>query len=247
MKLFVVTHKEVSDIPPDRTLIGVGNDRNIANVEYYDNAGDNIAEKNANYCELTALYWIWKNVKDEDRVGLEHYRRFFCEKNLFASKPLSEKRIAEILTEYDVVLPKRNRAVPSIYGNYAKKHFKSDMDVCLDIIRQMPDYKNAVDPAMAQKSETVCNMFVMSKKLADEYCEWLFSVLFQAEKIMDISDYDDYERRVFGFLSERLFNVWLYKKKLKCYYAPIYGLHVCPIKNKFKSLFRKIKKLFKRG
>lgn len=73
--LFVVTHKEVNKIPEGRVLIGVGRN-DIKNVEVYDCAGENIAEKNANYCELTALYWIWKN-SDAETIGMEHYRRFF--------------------------------------------------------------------------------------------------------------------------------------------------------------------------
>ena len=55
----------------------------------------------------------------------------------------------------------------------------------------------------------------MKKVLFDQYCSWLFPIEFELEKRIEVSNYDSYNARVFGFLSERLFNVWLEKQKLK--------------------------------
>lgn len=42
-----------------------------------DDTGDNISLKNSSYCELTGMYWAWKNLRGVDVIGLCHYRRYF--------------------------------------------------------------------------------------------------------------------------------------------------------------------------
>lgn len=53
------------------------------------------------------------------------------------------------------------------------------------------------------------NMFVMKKEYFDQYVEWMFSILGKVEEQLDISTYDTYESRVYGFVSELLLDVWL--------------------------------------
>lgn len=246
IKLFVVSHKDVNTIPYDRVLIGVGNNRNIKNVYCYDNTLINIADKNDNYCELTALYWMWKNTEN-DYEGLEHYRRFFCSKNIFCSKPLSLEFIESKLNKYDAIIPKKARSKQTVYEYYAYAHYKSDLDVCIDIINEKyPEYVDDCKDALNARKACMTNMFIMSKKSLNKYCEWLFNILFEAEKRIDISGRDAYQTRVFGFLSERLFNIWLLHEKMNCYYAPIYDLNVSPIVLKFKGLLRRFKRLLKK-
>ncbi len=239
LKLFVVTHKEVSYLPQGRTFIGVGKNLAIPNVNIYDSSGDNITYKNESYCELTALYWIWKNIK-VDFVGLEHYRRFFCEKKSFWKvQPISKDKINRILRTHDCIVSQKFKFKEGLYSYYKKNHFQSDLDICKEVIMEKyPEYKDSFDKIIYGKYAVMCNMFIMRKELLDEYCQWLFAILFETEKRIDVTNRDSYQKRVFGFLSERLFNVWLDFKKLKLYHLPIYFPDDKPYKIYFKKFFK---------
>ncbi len=241
MKLYAVTHRAVAFLPEGRTPIGVGPDRAIAGVETYDDTGDNIHEKNPNYCELTALYWIWKN-EDEDVIGLEHYRRFFCKKHtVFRCRQLSQADIAKILKKHDCITTRYFRFLPSVYGYYAAKHDARDLDSCRAAIEKLcPEYLADFDAVMKQKKAVMFNMLVMPKALISDYCAWLFPILEEVEKSVDLEAKDDYQKRVYGFLSERLFNVWLHRKSLNVYRAPVFYPDELPIRSFLTGLAKRI-------
>ena len=77
---------------------------------------------------------------------------------------------------------------------------------------------------LSVRSGHICNMFIMRKELLDEYCAWLFDILFEVEKRLDISSYSEYDRRVFGFLGERLLDVWVETNKLQYKEVPVINL-----------------------
>ena len=178
-----------------------------------DNTGDNISEKNKNYCELTALYWAWKNL-DADFIGLVHYRRYFSNGKLWKRK---EDRIlsgAEYRKELDrcgILLPvPRNYWIETNYSQYAHAHHAIDLDTTREILlERYPAYIKAFDASMKRRVGHRFNMFVMSREKFDAYCAWLFDVLFELEKRLDISTYSPYDARVFGFVAERLLDVWI--------------------------------------
>ena len=90
--MYMVTHKPVDFIPEGRTPIFVGNGDNIRDY-LRDNTGDNISEKNPYYCELTAMYWIWKNDSSSKYISIEHYRRFFMDPNALVPKVCPKEKI----------------------------------------------------------------------------------------------------------------------------------------------------------
>lgn len=186
-----------------------------------DNEGINISEKNTNYCELTGLYWAWKNL-DCDYIGLCHYRRYFAGKN--AGKNLANKKeiifhkadYEWLLKKYDVIVPKkRSYYIETVRSQYEHAHYKKDLALVESIISQdHSEYLDAFNKIMNSRSLHLYNMFVMKKTYFDRYCGWLFSILFKLEQNIDLTGYDIYQKRVFGFLGERLFNVWLEKERL---------------------------------
>ena len=245
LKIYSVSHKEIDNFAPERVPLGVGENKNINGIEIYDNTGDNIAEKNKTFCELTALYWLWKNADDE-MIGFEHYRRFFCEENLFRYRPSTVKELNKALKNHDAVLPRICTSKVSMYEYYADNHIQSDMDICGEIIKEKyPEYYADYEKVLAQKYGCMGNMFVMRKELMDRYCEWIFTILFEAEKRIDYSDRDAYQQRVFGFLSERLFNVWIEHEHLKIAYKRVHGYgESCKFVRVMRQQWKNIKGLF---
>lgn len=177
-----------------------------------DDVGDNISAKNQNYCELTGLYWIWKHVK-ADYIGLVHYRRYFEEKSLGKkeNRIASGDFLARMLNAHGVLLPvERNYLIETTYSQYIHAHNKQDLDVTRCIISEFwPSYLEAFDSCMTRTHGHRFNMFIMKYDLFDSYCSWLFDILFKLEEKLDISNYSDNDARVFGFVSERLLDVWI--------------------------------------
>ena len=214
-----------------------------------DNTGDNISEKNGSYCELTALYWAWKNLKDVDYIGLCHYRRYFG-KSIHTRNTDKKKEAIfhredyeNLLQKYDVLLPKkRNYYIETVRSQYEHAHCRSDLDEAERVVKEMyPPYAEAFSKVMNRKKLYILNMFVMKKNLFDTYCAWLFAILSELEKRIDLTGRSVYEKRVFGFLAERLFNVWLEKQDIKIYEADVVMLeHVDWMKKGWHFLKRKI-------
>jgi len=177
-----------------------------------DNTGDNISSKNANYCELTGLYWAWKNLK-ADYIGIAQYRRHFSMKRHAKDRRdiLTADQAKALLAGADVLLPTpRNYWIETNYSQYIHAHHKEDLDTTRQILAERyPDYIPVYDRIMKKTTGHRFNMFIMKREIFDAYCEWLFDVLFELENRLDISDYNENDRRVFGFVSERLLDIWL--------------------------------------
>ena len=244
--IFVITHKNFIG-PKDeiyKTIIVGSRDLDIKNA-YRDNTGVNIAYKNRNYCELTALYWIWKNFFDQDSItGICHYRRFFSKSKYSKSNKyfLTKWDLKKIFSEYDIILPEKNRwdvTVGEHYYNYGEGKEKDLLLLREEISNICPEYLEDFDRIINAKSASYRNMFITKKELLDEYCEWLFMILGELENSISLDGYTEAEARVYGYLSEILLNVWVLHKNLRVKYMPIILTEVSNIKI-IKMRFRNI-------
>ena len=192
-----------------------------------DDQGDNISEKNSSFCELTALYWAWKNL-DCEWLGLAHYRRYFAtglagEKH---GRIATNVDIAKGLAKSLIVLPKpRNYVIETNWSQYVHAHNEQDLITMRDILcESQPIYVEKYDEVMARTWGHRFNMFCMHRSIADAWCTWLFDVLFELEKRLDLSDYSPNDRRVFGFVAERLLDVWIETNGLDYVEMPVVNL-----------------------
>ena len=214
VKIIVATHKPYKMPDDDIYLpIQVGAEINTADLGYVkDNTGDNISSKNPYYCELTALYWAWKNL-DADYVGLCHYRRYFIMNKVKDrwQRIVNRTYVETKLMSASIILPNpRNYYIETSYNQYIHAHHKEDLDYTRDIINEKyPSYIPAYDKAMNSTKGHRFNMFIMKREYYDEYMEWLFDILFELENRLDISSYSTNDQRVYGFVSERLLDVWI--------------------------------------
>lgn len=242
MKILIATQAEISFIHLEdevyAPIIVGANNCNFQNENYIkDNVGDNISDKNYKYCELTALYWAWKNLLKEDYIGLSHYRRYFLfnyksnynqdrlpfrnVSNNFLSFISPQKNdIIEILESYDIILPKAKKLLLSIREDYYRDIvcFKKDFDIMEQVVlEKYPEYRNSVSEVFNGKKMYHFNMFVLKRDKFNNYMSWLFDILIECENRIDTSKYSKTEKRVLGFLAERLFTLYVHHNKFTTY------------------------------
>lgn len=212
IRLYIAAHKEFT-IPNGVDLnegmyipLHVGKQGKSSLGFIGDDTGEHISIKNDTYCELTGIYWIWKNISC-DVVGLCHYRRYF----LNNGKILNKQDVCELMNQYDIVIGNSSMsAYKNVSEHYAVKHHQEDLAVCKDVVRQLyPEYIQAFELCMNSNFMNIGNMMICRKNVFDAYCQWLFDILDELEKRIDVSNYDTYQKRVYGFLGERLLRVWL--------------------------------------
>lgn len=220
VKIIIATHKSYR-MPSDNIYLPLhvgaegkvdenGNPLDLGYVK--DNTGDNISQLNSSFCELTGLYWAWKNL-DEDYIGLAHYRRHFSMKRKKDKwdSVLTYKQLRPYLGKVKVFTPnKRRYFIESLYSHYKHTHYANQLDVTRRVIRKRcPEYIASYDKVVKRTYGYMFNMMIMDKELFNDYCEWLFGILFDLQKKIDGKNLSAFQGRYYGRISEIIFNVWL--------------------------------------
>lgn len=167
-------------------------------IHFEDEMKDNISHLNPKLNEMTAIYAFWKNLmKDEDYVGFNHYRRLFQQSDLLDLDKydvIDAKPIPMIFNlSYFTGAKSPQWTSTSIEGGYEICHIKEDWDKMVELLKQRPEYYLYFDNWNNQNSLTSpCNMFVMKRKLFEEYCEFIFPILFELERQIDLTGRSDY-------------------------------------------------------
>lgn len=219
VKIIIATHKKYQ-MPTDPMYLplhvgaegkkdAVGKELDLGYIK--DNTGDNISALNFSFCELTGLYWAWKNL-DADYIGLAHYRRYFSmKKKKGFQNVLTYAELAPYLGKVKVFTPnKRKYYIETLYSHYAHTHYSEQLDETRKILEEKyPAYISSYDKIVKHTYGYMFNMNIMSKGFFDDYCSWLFDVLFELKNRISMPELSPFQGRFYGRISEIIFNVWL--------------------------------------
>lgn len=214
--MYVITHMEkIQNLPNDFEILYVGaQGKTVPSGMIGDDTGENISCKNLDYCELTGIYWAWKNsvYSDADYVGFCHYRRFYGSKNhsMNPKDYLSAKNIRVLLGNKKIIVTRKIHYIDSVYDTLVELPSKEDVNKLRKaLLVTSPEYIDVYEKYFQNNMSWHYNMFVMCGKDFKAFCEWMFPILEKCEEFFPQKGQDGYIPRMYGYLSEHLMCVWM--------------------------------------
>ena len=215
VRVIIAAHKKYR-MPKDEMYlpvhVGAAGKESIEGYQR-DDVGENISDLNPYFCELTGLYWAWKNL-ESDYIGLAHYRRHFSS-NPHSKDPwdgvLKKRDIEDDLGRIKIFVPSKRRYwIETLYSHYAHTHHIYQLDETRKIIEEKyPVYVESFDIAVKRRWGYMFNMMIIESGLYNEYCSWLFDILFELKNRLGENGLTPFHSRYYGRISEIIFNVWL--------------------------------------
>lgn len=235
LRILVATHKPCM-LPTEDLYFPIHCGRSVAQLDdesldwmkrhtHGDDTGDNISKLNPYFCELTAVYWAWKNYEklgNPEKIGLCHYRRYFMDMG----------------SSNEIVVPVHYLS-KTISDQFRANHNPQELQNAIDLIRD-PELKNSAIEYLNQRKGYFFNMFILQREYFFDYCNIIFPLLF---KLFETSNWDrlnNYQRRMPGFIAERLTGAYLYHLNNKKNISLHETLPIVPIGHTYNKLKRQI-------
>lgn len=211
-----------------------------------DDTGDNISALNAEYCELTAHYWAWKNGPPKGAVGLMHYRRLFDLSGRMNPRGHPERYVpdfdpvayagcvadhfATTDTRPDLIVPRPVYLRWNLARQYRRLHRARDLEILRAVIAERrPDFLPDLDRALAGRQLLVGNMFIMARPVFEDYSRLLFDILPRTrDRILadDPTAASGYQGRYPGFLAERVLTAYALGELLRARFPGLRASHL---------------------
>ena len=174
----------------------------VSIAEMKDNTGINISEKNRMYCEMSAVYWIWKNT-DHDWIGVEHYRRHLL------VKPEMLKN------DVDAIMPLPYICYPHEMAQFLRFTTENVLNALLKALKELhPDEYEEYHEILYGKYQYTYNLVCARRCVFDNYCKWFFEITEYMERTMGNEVPELLETRAFSYVAEVLTNLYfMYHQK----------------------------------
>lgn len=147
------------------------------------------------------------------RIGLIYTKNI----GLFAKRLLNKQEINDLLNQHDAILPQARKLKYTVETHYHRYHNANDLVILESVLKEKsPEFLEAYNKVLKGKRLYANNMFVLRNEHFQEFMVWWFDILFEFERRVDLNNYTSYQKRILGFIAERLLNVWFMKKQLNC-------------------------------
>lgn len=224
--IFVCAHKEFKVCPtnPVYKVIHGDSDLNVP-IEQYRETDTDLHSMEFSLAEGSRIYWLWKNWKCKDYIGICHYRKYF---KFFNEVP----DLDEVFNEYDVITTEMTLPF-DMPTAYKITHRFEDFKTVFRIVSEKYEWiSNSLLNSGTCNKLHPCNMFVMRREDFNEYCGIVFDIInIFCERMNWKSDDDikkfvaeheseykksiypgntlEYQSRVLGFILERLTSMYI--------------------------------------
>ena len=261
IKLFVISNSTIPKMMgADHYLLQTGSigKSSILNGCLRDDTGDNISERNPKYAELTGVYWIWKNqsapylgiLQYKRRFGKEYGIRFDKRKLVFGYHILNSKDMMRYFERYDAIVSEEILKEQTVDQQFRTSGFSYRGEypgIVLDatekvLERYFPQYLEDFKAAMQSNILNPHNMMVVRQQIFHSYCEFLFPILEKLDEYIPVGYYDEHYNRMYGWLAERLFGVFLRNSNISYIAFPVIDIEhttLTPI-GRFRDLVQKV-------